>query len=871
MRFTLSITFCLFIIASTTKAQEEVRVVASKALEGPAAHGVEELAETMAGHGIDVSIAANVDSADGSHVIVAGLASEPSIAALVESCGLDLPEHPEALAVGRVKDGESETVVLCGGGPSGLMYAALDVADRISWAADDEDLFAHVRNVSESPSLSDRSISAYTMHRRLFEQRLHDEAYWERYFDLLAKSRVNSYVIIFGYENGGFMAPLYPFFFDVEEFPDVKLYGITEEEQAKNTASLRRVIELAHERGIRFTVGIWDHIYRGGVQGGGIEGASELAGKNSPHLAYGVTTENLAPYTKAALRQLMTTFPDIDGIQFRMHWESGLTREETPGFWRDVFTMLKELQPDMQIDLRAKGLPDEVIDDAFAKGLPFRIATKYWMEQLGMPFHPTHVNPRNQHDRRHGYADLLRHPKRYEMHWRMWNGGTSRFLLWGDPEYVRRFVESAKVYGGDSFEVNEMLATKMLGEPHNAEPFELLTPPYRHYTYEFERYWHYYQVWGRLSYNPDAPADIWQRDFQQRFGPEAGPFIMRSLHRASNILPRIVAASYNYRYFPTTRGWAEIMRMGDLPEYAKGTGTDVEQFQSYEDAAERLLEGGVTAKRTPFETARWFDDTAEQVLRDVAAAESALGSSNSPEFLATAADLRILARLAQYHAARMKAAVWYNVYLRTEDRVALEHCVARESQAINAWKRIIVSASDIYPETLAFGVHRVGFSRHWKEELPKLEQGLDQLRALPSRDALAVDVRNRILSCERNSVRSRASVELSRPDAATPGQDLKIQAIVKSRSPVASIRLRYRHLTQFEDYEAAPMAFDVAAGAYTAAIPGEFIVPEWDLIYFVDIIFKDGRGCCAPDLEGGMPYVIVPTRRIDNHKNDKAL
>ena len=135
-----------------------------------------------------------------------------------------------------------------------------------------------------------------------------------------------------------------------------------------------------------------------------------------------------------------------------------------------------------------------------------------------MPFHPTHINPQNQRDRRHGYADLLRHPKRYDVHWRVWSGGTARFLLWGDPEYVRRFVESAQIYGGNSFEVNEMLATKMLGEPHDAEPFQLHTPAYRHYDYEFQRYWHYYQVWGRVSYNPQADPEIWQREFVRRFG-----------------------------------------------------------------------------------------------------------------------------------------------------------------------------------------------------------------------------------------------------------------------------------------------------------------------------------------------------------------
>ena len=40
---------------------------------------------------------------------------------------------------------------------------------------------------------------------------------------MLARSRINSFVVVFGYENGGFMAPPYPYFFDMEEFPQVKL------------------------------------------------------------------------------------------------------------------------------------------------------------------------------------------------------------------------------------------------------------------------------------------------------------------------------------------------------------------------------------------------------------------------------------------------------------------------------------------------------------------------------------------------------------------------------------------------------------------------------------------------------------------------
>lgn len=119
-----------------------------------------------------------------------------------------------------------------------------------------------------------------------------------------------------------------------------------------------------------------------------------------------------------------------------------------------------------------------------------------------MPFHPTHVNNENQDDRRHGYADPLRYPQRYRVHWQVWTAGTTRLLLWGDPEYVRRFAASARLYAGNSFEVNEMLATRMLGEADDERPIPILNPRYRYYDYEFERYWAFYRLWGRLTYNP---------------------------------------------------------------------------------------------------------------------------------------------------------------------------------------------------------------------------------------------------------------------------------------------------------------------------------------------------------------------------------
>ncbi len=832
-------------------AAPRVALLVEGKLDASAEHGLGTLIESLRAKGVSVERGAGIPASGADVVVLAGRGSAPRVAGVLKAAKAPLPDGPQALAIRRTTFQSKPAIVLCGSDGRGLMYAALDTAERVSWSSGLDDPFRYVRDASEKPYLLERGISMYTMQRAYFESRLYSEAYWKRYFDLLARSRINAFTVIFGYENGGFMAPPYPYFFDVDSHPDVRLVGITRDQQARNVAAFRAMIRIAHERGIEVIPAIWDHIYRGGVQGGGIAGASETAGKEVPGLVAGLTAENLAAYTKAALRRFLEVFPEVDGLEFRMHGESGLKRSEMPVFWHEVFTILAKFKPGLRVTLRAKELPDEIINDALSQGLNARIETKYWMEQMGMPFHPTHVNRQNQKDRRHGYADLLRYPQRYRVHWRLWSGGTTRLLLWADPEYVRRFAESARLYAGNSFDVNEMLATKMLGEPHDKAPMPILNGGHQYYDYEFERYWHFYQVWGRVSYDPGVSSEIWEREFERRFG-KAGRALMNGVHTASGIVPRIVGSSYRYQLFPTTRGWAEMMRQEDLPKFADLEGTDIEQFMNPRDAARAALSGTTTSKRRPEETSRWFSQTAATVLKYVGEAESAGASAN--EARSTIADLRILASLAKYYAARLPAAVSYNIYRENGDLAAFDRAIRQEVDAVSAWAGTVKAAGDVYSKDLAFGVHRVGFPRHWSEELQKLQLGLEQLRAQrkEARPAPAPEAHNET---------PPPRVRLEAPGAARPGQDLRVAARVEGAPDVASMRLRYRHLTQFDDYETVEMLPEKQSGLYVARIPGAFITPEWDLMYFVEAINKNGNGRNYPDLDSGAPYVVVPVER----------
>ncbi len=786
------------------------------------------------------------------------------------ACPAGLPGVPEMLAIRVRQSNANPELILCGD-DRGVMYAALDSAMRVRWAKGTNAPLRDLHDVVEQPFVKERSLSMYVMNRTYWESRFYDERYWSRYLDMLAADRFNHLLIIFGYENGGFLAPPYPYFFDTPGFPDVKMVDLTAEQQARNLATLNRLIEMAHDRGIAVALGIWDHIYRGGVQTGGAEWLAEYKGRRVPNTVEGVTAGNLNAYTMASLKQLLVSVPALDSIQFRVHEESGLKPEEMEGFWRQVFEYVEKQKPGLLMEARAKGTPDSVIDAALAAGVNLRVETKYWMEQMGLPFHPTHVNPPDQHNRRHGYADLLKYPQRYKMNWRLWNGGTSRVLLWGDPEYVRRYSESAQLYDSPNWDVNEPLATKMEAQRPGAAPFQLLNPGYRWYEYEFERYWHFYQVWGRVGYNPKTASDVWDHEFRDRFG-EAGPHLEAALHRASGVLPMIVAAVYPYRLFPTTRGWAERQSLGNtLAQYAANEGTDVEQFESFADAAKRLATGGATAKRTPEITSRWFDETAVAILTDVGMAEAAYraqgsglkarestsASAKSKEFETTVADLRMLAQLARFHARRAMAAVFYNKFKIRSEPDNLLLAVEEERAAVEAWRELVRAAGDKYTDNLAMGACNFSLCGHWRDELTSLEKGLTQL----DRQLVELGVAQRKLFFDTIE-KSRPVIDAERVTTGRAGQPLRITARVSTPLGVAAVRLHYRSVTQFDEYQIRDMQPAAGQpGVYTATIPGDALNPKWDFMYFIDAVDRADSGAIWPDLLKEAPYVIVKLQR----------
>jgi hypothetical protein len=524
--------------------------------------------------------------------------------------------------------------------------------------------------------------------------------------------------------------------------------------------------------------------------------------------------------------------------------------------------MLKTTVPNLHLDLRAKELPESVIQSAINIGVPFRITTKYWMEQMGLPFHPTSINPEKS-ARRHSYSDMLRYPQQYKMLWRLWNGGTSRILLWGNPEYARRFTESTHLYNGDGFEVNEPLATKMEAQPHDTRPFDLLKPPFRYYDYEFERYWHFFQTFGRIGYNPQTSPLVWKKEFEKRFGKQAAPFVETALHKASWVLPRIISSSYPYSLFPTTRGWAEKQRLGDLPSFAKARLTDLQQFLNFDEEAKLLLEGGETAKIRPSTNSLWFKKTAAEINYLIEEAEKAVGNNRNKEFNSTTVDLKILSNLALYHSRRIPAAVSYNLFEQTNDLSALNDAIAYEKSAIEAWRQIVTAGGNAYADNLMMGVCVADLCGSWKDELASLEKGLVSLE----QKGKSFKPTGTVKEAPRYTVELNVDFEKifnisHKPvTSAAVGRPLTIKVNVSAQSGVKWVRLRYRSVNQEQEYQTLPMLASEEKDVYQVVVPADKINPTWDFMYLIEVMDNKGNGRIYPDLNKETPYVIVTLNR----------
>jgi hypothetical protein len=584
---------------------------------------------------------------------------------------------------------------LVAGDDRGLMYGLLAAAEQIRRNG-------RLQNTEESPQVAMRGIRVFLHNEDLEKEWYYSRDYWDQFFAMLARDRFNRFNLVFAHQTD-YLAPPYPFWVNIPEFPTVRARNISDQQRQKNLEMLQYISQGAADHGIDFTLGVWEH---------------NIQSYRKPPMVpmtEGLTRENIGPYSYAALKKVLQLCPAIQSVQMRTNDESGIPKDQQVDFFRDyVFRAIHDAGRPVTLDLRGWGMASGMLKAASEAGITARLSAKYWAEDIGRPYQPAETYPG------YSYLDFLKNSRSYAFYWELWALGSNRLLLWGSPQYVRRAVSTFGLGGAQGFEIDPPLAQKGFGNaPGTWGVFTKAQQQRTFWKWEFERYWLFYRLWGRLSYNPRTADNAWMNDMTARFG-NAAKDVMSAYDSASQVIPEIVAV---HLADPNMYIWPEINPGGLIDSYIGILPSDWRYIASIPEAVQNRLTGEASAKQTARQTADRFDSLATAVEQSLQRAKPRV--KPSAEWLSTEPDLRVLAMLARYHAQKQRAAYDLELFDRRADGESLGRAKDEVQAGIEIWKKLAAFTDGLYPDQMSFGPDDKGC---WKDKLPYVEHDLQTIR-----------------------------------------------------------------------------------------------------------------------------------------------
>jgi hypothetical protein len=803
-------------------------------------------------------------------VLVAGRTGKPSREVL-GAAGLSVADVPEALGLVRGKLGDRWVLLATGSDVRGLVYALLELADRVRHGRNAVAELRRPDRIVEQPANEIRSIA------RLFTSEVEDKAwyydksFWQRYLSMLITQRINRFTMTFGL---GYNSPrrirdsyfyfTYPFLLSVPGY-NVKAVGLPDEERDRNLEMLRYIVEETTGRGLHFQLALWTHAYDF---------------RDSPEVNYrieGLTPENHAEYCRDALHKLLETIPKIDGVTFRCHSESGIPQGSYV-FWRTVFDGVARAGKKRPIDIHSKGIDFKLIDIALETGMPVGVGPKYWAEHQGLPYHqaaiqagewrkadPGESMERQRRFTRYGYADYLREDRRFGVMYRIWPG-TQRLLLWGDPALAAGYGRYSNICGSQGVELCEPLSFKgRMGSGLPGHRGGYADASLQPEGGAWEKYLYTYRVWGRLLYNPDTPREVWGRYLRTEFGAAARDCEIALAH-ASRVLLLITTAHTpscsNNGYWPEIHTNIPIVagnRFGNVSPL------DPQLFTTCEEFADELISGKRSGKYSPLEVARWFDTLGRVADGHLARASDKVADASDPAFRRLAIDTAIQSGTARYFAEKLRAAVAYAFYRKTGDRAAVREALKRYAASRAAWAELSELAKGVYVDDVTFGPNSV-LRGHWAGRLDAIDKDLADMEEKSKEQPAVADEGPTVTWAAAISRpgfsafprQSPARCQHLPPARFRPGKPISLEISMEAGYRLASAVLHYRHVDQSDAYRTVEMSAE--GDRWRAEIPGEYTDSPYPMLYYFELCDPRGRVWLYPGLNADLanqPYFVV--------------
>lgn len=850
----------------------------------PAVWAVEELRTALQNQGVNIQMVNKLEDADDFCIVVSGTGTKIA-RTIFNQQNITVPNEPESLGlVQTVMD--NRTVLLASGTDArGLVYALTELADRVKCLETDRAALEFSSTVLEKPASKTRSVLRNFSSEVEDKVWFYDKEYWTDYLDTLAYSRINrlnfsmgmAYNSVQNVKDGYLVFP-YPFFVKVPGY-EVSASGLSDEEQSRNLEILKFVGKESTKRGVQLQLGIWTLAYDWD--------RSPNPDKRSPDATYkikGLTDAVHADYCRDALALILQEVPEISGLTFRVHEESGIALGQK-SFWKTQFSAVADCGRTVEIDMHSKNMEEETLYDALATGQPVVVSPKFCGEHLGLPYHQASIREfemlevdglvdkgkglleGNRKFTRYGYADMLSENRTWDVLYRIWPG-TQRFLLSGDPQLFAGYGRTANFCGALGFEVCEPLhfkgrrGTGVAGG--RCGYLDTTLKP----RFDFEKYGYFYRLWGRLLYNPDTDPEIWRRALTREFGTAAMP-IEIALAQTTRILPLFYLAhgvSANCMvYLPELYQNSYMAKETDWPydtEEPKTFGSispmDPQLFLSPDEFGENLIYNKNTGKYNPIEVAQWLEEMARKASANIEKARSVLDANASkPNFRRIEEDVLILIEMAQFFAAKMRSAVIWKIFMVSGDRKAGEKSVALYQNGRNSWANMAERAKTVYKTDLSYGP-----SGHWIDRIPSFDEDIADMKTRIENPKftntnLEASVVDRAVQ-RATSKLERQTVEVGHVPQKSFRRGTPLSISLESPKRPQRVSLYYRHINQSEYWQSIALKQD--GNTYTGEIPKEFTDERFPLQYYFEIATSPSKATLFPSLANNLanvPYFVV--------------
>ena len=848
-------------------------------IEAPVVWAVEELQKSIQDKGLTSQLLHNFSTiAEPAFRIVITPGQSLLAGQIAEETNTRIPQTFESLAIINGTIHDQDVLVVTGSDVRGLVYGILELADRIRYSDDPVADLKAVENTTEKAANSIRSLTRLFVSEIEDKPWFYDKEFWESYLTTLATHRFNRFSLTLGL---GYDSPIrvtdsyfifaYPFLVSVPGYEDVRVRELPEGEREKNLEMLQFISSEASRRGLHFQLALWGHAYDA---------------VDSPDVNYtieGLNDDNHAQYCRDAVRTLLQACPDIDGITFRAHYESGIP-DGSKSFWETVFQGVGEAGRRVEIDLHAKGISYDQINMALETGQPVVVSPKLTAEHMGLPAHqaairevervsrPDHPNPRNNLSR-YGYSDFLFVDRDFDIVYRIWPG-KQKIFLYGDPALSSGYGRHAGFSGSQGIEVCDLLSFKGrqgsgISENRPLYADESLIPE----GGDWKKYLYTYRLWGRYLHNPDTDPESYRRYLRYEFG-EAALAVEKALGNASRIIPLMTSAYVPaisamqywpemYVNNPITDGVDKPWHYPNPRPFGDAFTHDPVLFSTPNEFVDEFLNNRPNVRYSSVDIANWLETFATVSTEQLEIAKNKVPDANDPSFRRMYIDVAAQSALGMFFANKYRAAVAYSIYQNTEEIDNLKDAVYFYRLARDSWQELSDITEGVYVENLGFGdpVNRPHLTGHWKDRLPAIEDDLGVMEdMLKDRLGESVSFPGSPGSASALWLKPRPQMPPCMhevPEKFYPGKTLEIK--LTSDSPqIETVKLHYRHVNHADAYTIEPMSKERDNWSFT--IPGNFTDSRYHIKYFFEINDSDGNAWIYPGFDDDLanqPYFHV--------------